>query len=285
MRVGAHVSAAGGLDKAIDRAVEIGAETLQLFCSPPQGWAFKPVPPEMAEAFREKAAANSIDRVFLHGVYLVNLGTENPVNLKRGIESLTNHMHTASAIGAVGVIFHPGSHKGRGYDAIFQQTVDAISQVLTDSPDDAWLIIENMAGMGNHIGARFQELGLIIQAVGSPRVKICMDVQHAFAAGYDIVTPDGIGEAMEEFDREIGLSNLVAVHANDSKKPLASGVDRHENIGQGEMGLQGFQVIMGHPAFRDVPFLLEVPGMEGNGPDRENLDILKELRAKVGLKE
>ncbi|MCZ6614521.1 MAG: deoxyribonuclease IV [Chloroflexi bacterium] len=285
MRVGAHVSAAGGLDKAIDRAVEIGAETLQLFCSPPQGWAFKPVPPEMAEAFREKAAASGIDRVFLHGVYLVNLGTENPVNLKRGIESLTNHMHTASAIGAVGVIFHPGSHKGRGYDAIFQQTVDAISQVLTDSPDDAWLIIENMAGMGNHIGARFQELGLIIQAVGSPRVKICMDVQHAFAAGYDIVTPDGIGEAMEEFDREIGLSNLVAVHANDSKKPLASGVDRHENIGRGEMGLYGFQVIMGHPAFRDVPFLLEVPGMEGNGPDKENLDVLKELRAKVGLKE
>ena len=285
MRVGAHVSAAGGLDKAIDRAAEIGAETLQLFCSPPQGWAFKPVAPEMARAFREKAAANGIDRVFLHGVYLVNLGTENPVNLKRGIESLTNHMNAASAIGAVGVIFHPGSHKGRGYDAIFQQTVDAISQVLTGSPDDAWLIIENMAGMGNHIGAQFQELGRIMQAVDSPRVKICMDVQHAFAAGYDIASPDGIDKAMEEFDREIGLSNLVAVHANDSKKPLASGVDRHENIGHGEMGLQGFQVIMAHPAFRDVPFLLEVPGIEGNGPDKENLDVLKELRAKVGLKE
>ena len=165
MRAGAHVSSAGGLDKAIERAVAIGAEAVQIFCSPPQGLAFKPLAPEIAQSFREKAAASDIHPTFLHGVYLVNLGTDIPENLKKGIDSLTNYMHVASAIGASGVVFHPGSHKGRGYEAIFQQTVDAISQVLTDSPDDAWLIIENMAGMGNHIGARFQELGRIMQAV------------------------------------------------------------------------------------------------------------------------
>lgn len=285
MRIGAHVSAAGGLDRAIDRAVELGAEAAQLFCSPPQGWAFKPVPPEVALDFRKKATAGDIDRVFLHGVYLVNLGTENPVNLRRGIESLTNYATVASAIGASGVIFHPGSHKGRGYEAIFQQTVDAITKILQGSPDDAWLIIENMAGMGNHIGANFQELGRIIQAVGNPRVKICIDIQHAFASGYNINDPDGIEEVMDEFDRYIGLSNLAVVHANDSKKPLGSGVDRHENIGQGEIGLSGFRVIMSHAAFRDVPFLLEVPGFEGNGPDKQNLDILKDLRAEIGLED
>ena len=283
MRVGSHVSTAGGLDKAIDRAVEMGAETVQLFCSSPQGWAFKPIPPQLPRAFRDKAKAADVRPAFLHGIYLVNLGTENQDNLAKGIESLTNYMNVASAIGAVGVIFHPGSHKGLGYEGIFRQTVDSLNQVLAGSPDDIWLIIENMAGMGNHIGARFQEIGRIMQALDSPRVKVCLDTQHCFAAGYDFVSPHGIEEALQEFDREIGLDNLVAVHANDSKTPFASGVDRHENLGQGHMGLEGFEVIMGHPAFRDVPFLLEVPGLDNKGPDKQNLDILKRLRATVGL--
>ncbi len=283
MRIGAHVSSAGSLDKAVDRAVDIGAETVQIFCSPPQGWVFKPVPPELAQAFREKAKEQGIWPTFLHGIYLVNLGTENTENLKKGIDSLTKYMDVASAIGAAGVIFHPGSHKGLGYDAIFQQTVDSLKQVLDASPDNVWLILENMAGMGNHIGAQFQQLGRIIEAVADPRMKVCIDTQHCFAAGYNIADSQGVQEAMEEFDREIGLSNLVAVHANDSKTDLGSGVDRHQNIGQGSMGLEGFEVIMAHPAFKDVPFLLEVPGMDNKGPDKQNVDILKELRSKVGL--
>ena len=283
MRIGAHVSSAGSLDKAVDRAVDIGAETVQIFCSPRQGWVFKPVPPELAQAFREKAKEQGIWPTFLHGIYLVNLGTENTENLKKGIDSLTKYMDVASAIGAAGVIFHPGSHKGLGYDAIFQQTVDSLKQVLDASPDNVWLILENMAGMGNHIGAQFQQLGRIIEAVADPRMKVCIDTQHCFAAGYNIADSQGVQEAMEEFDREIGLSNLVAVHANDSKTDLGSGVDRHQNIGQGSMGLEGFEVIMAHPAFKDVPFLLEVPGMDNKGPDKQNVDILKELRSKVGL--
>ena len=120
------------------------------------------------------------------------------------------------------------------------------------------------------------------KALASPRVKVCLDTQHSFAAGYNVVEEDGLNRALEEFDREIGLLNLVAVHANDSKVPFASGVDRHENIGQGHMGLEGFRCIMRHSAFRDVPFLLEVPGVEGKGPDKANLDILKGLREEVG---
>jgi deoxyribonuclease-4 len=283
MRIGAHVSAAGGLDKAIDRAVDIGAETLQLFCSPPQGWAFKPIDPDVANIFREKALKNNIKPVFLHGVYLVNLGTEIPLNLEKGVESLTNYMSVASSIGAAGVVFHPGSHKGRGYDAVFEQTVASITEILERSPGDTHLILENMAGMGNHIGAKFDQIGQIIKGVGSPRLKVCMDVQHAFAAGYDLATPDGIEQTMEEFDRKIGVSRLFAVHANDSKTVFSSGVDRHENIGHGYIGIQGFEVIMGHPAFLDIPFLLEVPGFEGNGPDRYNVETLKEIRERVGV--
>ena len=285
MRAGAHVSSAGGLDKAIERAVAIGAEAVQIFCSPPQGWAFKPVAPEIAQSFREKAAASDIHPTFLHGVYLVNLGTDIPENLKKGIDSLTNYMHVASAIGASGVVFHPGSHKGRGFEAVLPQTVDSLKQVLANSPDDVWLTVENMAGMGNHIGASFNELGRIIQAVDDPRIRVCLDTQHCFAAGYDLTNPQGIQQAMEEFDREIGLDRLVAVHANDSKTPLASGVDRHENLGKGHMGLEGFEVIIGHPAFRDLPFFLEVPGLDNKGPDKANVDILKQIRAKVGLQE
>ncbi|MBI2872753.1 MAG: deoxyribonuclease IV [Chloroflexi bacterium] len=284
MRIGAHVSAAGGLPRAIDRALEIGAEAVQVFCSPPQGWAFKPVPEEQATAFRERARAANIGPNFLHGIYLVNLGATEADHLRKGIQSLINYMHVAHDIGAAGVIFHAGSHKGAGFEGVLRQAAEAMRRILDNSPPDTWLIIENSAGAGQHIGARFTELATLVRELGSPRVKVCLDTQHCFAAGYDLTTPEGIEAAMREFDREVGLERLVAVHANDSKVPLGSGVDRHENIGKGHMGLAGFETILAHPAFRDLPFLLEVPGPDGKGPDRENVEALKALRAKVGLK-
>jgi len=283
MRIGAHVSTAGGLDKAIDRAVELGAETIQCFCSSPRGWAFKPIPEEQATAFRQKAEAAGVWPTFLHAIYLINLCTGDQDNLRKAIESLTNYMHVASAIGGAGVIFHAGSHKGIGYEGIFQQTVNSLREVLANSPQNVWLIIETTAGMGDHIGSKFAEIGRIMQAVDDSRVKVCLDTQHSFAAGYDIVSPDGIEKTMDEFDREIGLANLVVVHVNDSKTPFASGVDRHENLGQGQIGMDAFVAIMSHPAFRDALFLLEVPGFDNKGPDKQNMDILRELRARAGL--
>ncbi|MBF8267285.1 MAG: putative endonuclease 4 [Dehalococcoidia bacterium] len=282
MRLGAHVSTAGGLDKAIDRAQGIGAETIQVFVSSPQGWAFKPIPSGVAAAFREKAAAADIGLTFLHGIYLINLGSPNQEGLDKSVQALISSMQAAGEIGAAGVIFHAGSHRGAGFQGVFDQVVRAMEQVLETSPEGVWLIIENSAGMGQHIGSSFQEIGQMTKALASPRVKVCLDTQHSFAAGYNVVEEDGLNRALEEFDREIGLLNLVAVHANDSKVPFASGVDRHENIGQGHMGLEGFRCIMRHSAFRDVPFLLEVPGVEGKGPDKANLDILKGLREEVG---
>ena len=282
MLIGAHVSTAGGISKAVARGVEIGCESLQIFGSSPQGWAFKPIPGTEIESFRQQAAESGIGSVFLHAIYLINLGTPNPANLEKGIDSLVNYMRLAADIGADGVIVHPGSHGGKGYDAAFPQAVDAINRVLEQSPEGPLLTLENMAGMGQHIGAKFEELGRILNEVSSPRVGICLDTQHSFAAGYDLTSEAGINAMIDEFDREIGLKNLVAVHANDSKRPLGSGVDRHDNIGEGFIGVDGFETIMGNPAFHQVPFFLEVPGAEGKGPDVQNVQILKDIRQRVG---
>ena len=283
MKIGAHVSTAGGISNAVGRAKEIGCEAIQIFGSSPQTWAFKPVPGEQIESFKQGLAEAGIGPVFLHAIYLINLGTPNEDSLKKGIDSLIKYMNLAADIGAAGVIFHPGSHGGRGYEAVLPQTVDAIKTVLDASPDGPCLAVENMAGMGQHIGAKFDELGGILKAVDSPRLKICLDTQHAFAAGYDLTNSQGIKAMLDELDAGPGSANVAAVHANDSKRVCGSGVDRHDNIGDGFIGEEGFAAIMGDPAFAEVPFFLEVPGFEGKGPDQRNIDILKKIREQVGL--
>ncbi len=282
MKIGAHVSSSGGISKAVDRGLEIGCEAIQVFGSSPQSWAFKPVPAEEIEAFKTRIAETGIGPTFLHCIYLINLGTTNEANLEKGIQSLINYMKLAADMGAGGIIFHPGSHKGIGYDGILTQTVAAIQTVLDQSPEGPYLCLENMAGMGQHIGAKFEELGGILKAVDHPNLRICLDTQHSFAAGYDLTSPNGVEGMISQFDEAIGLEYLAAVHANDSKQVCGSGVDRHDNIGEGFIGEEGFEAIMGNPAFKDVPFFLEVPGFERKGPDKQNIDILKSIRQKVG---
>ena len=283
MRIGAHVSIAGGIDRAIDYALDIGAETIQIFGSGPQTWRFKPHPEERVSAFVEKARANDIYPVFLHAVYLINLGTPDPGNLEKGVASLVGYMKLAADIKAAGVIFHGGSHRGAGFDAVLPQAAASLQRVLDASPKGPWLILENSAGMGQHIGARFDEMGRMLAGVDSDRMRVCLDTMHAFAAGYNMADTAGLEATLAEFDREVGLEKLVVVHANDAKVALGSGVDRHENIGEGHIGIEGFEVIMSHPAFRDIPFLLEVPGFAQKGPDRRNVGILKEVRARLGI--
>jgi len=287
MRIGAHVSTAGGLEKGIERAEAMGAETIQIFGAPPQTWRRKAYPRQETEAFRTRAAAADIWPVFIHAVYLVNLATSNPENLIKSQDALIADMVLSSAIGARGVIFHIGSHRGAGYAKVFGQIVDSVRRVLAETPEDTWLILENSAGMGDSVGRKLGELAAIMKEVASPRLKVCFDTQHAFSAGYDVATAAGLAATMDEFEREVGLAHLVAIHANDSKCPLGGGVDRHENIGEGHIGRAGFEVIVAHPAFRDLPFLLEVPGFpkegkKGEGPDKENVDRLKAIVRVVG---
>ncbi|MBU17846.1 MAG: hypothetical protein CL725_09110 [Chloroflexi bacterium] len=283
MKIGAHVSTAGGISNAVGRAKEIGCEAIQIFGSSPQTWAFKPVPGEQIELFKQSIADAGIGPVFLHAIYLINLGTPNEDSLKKGINSLIKYMNLAADIGAAGVIFHPGSHGGRGYDAVLPQTVDAIKTVLDASPYVPCLAVENMAGMGQHIGAKFDELGGILKAVDSPRLKICLGTSHAFAAGYDLTNSQGIKAMLDELDAGPGSASVAAVHANDSKRVCGSGVDRHDNIGDRFIGEEEFAAIMGDSAFVEFPFFLEVPGFEGNGPDKRNIGIFKTIRKQVGL--
>lgn len=283
MILGAHVSTSGGLSKSIDRAQAIGAESIQIFASSPRAWRFNFPKEEEIILFKEKSLETGIGPCYIHGSYLVNIGGDEN-QLEKSIESLTNNMLAAGKIGAEGVIFHGGSHKGKGFETVLDQAVKCLLEVLDHSPSEPWLCLENSAGMGSHIGSSFDEIGAIIKAVDHPNLKVCLDTEHCFAAGYNIASKDHINSVMDEFDSKIGLDRLVAVHANDAKVEFGSGVDRHENIGEGYIGMEGFEVILGNPAFSNVPFFLEVPGFEGDGPDEENMTRLKSLRTKL-LKE
>jgi deoxyribonuclease IV len=283
MQIGAHVSTSGGVATCFDRAEAIGAEAAQIFLTPPQQWRSNKVEPDQVLDFHKRAAASSVDSVFVHGVYLINLATTDTVMLTRSTSSLKSSLNTCAQLGINGVIFHLGSHKGQGLDSVFDQICRACLEVLEASPSDAWLILENSAGAGGNIGSQFYDLGRIIRQVGSERVKVCLDTQHCYAAGYDVATAEGLEATMYEFEQEVGFDKLVAVHANDSKVELGAGRDRHENIGDGLIGVDGFRRILGHRAFQNVPFLLEVPGFgEAKGPDAPNIDLLKKLRAEAG---
>jgi len=308
MRVGAHVSIAGSLDLAIDRAVEIGAECIQIFGSAPQRWQFLVFPDRQVRAFRQKAERHNISPVFVHSIYLINLASDNPYILERSVESLIQYLRFANKIGAEGVVFHVGSHGGRGWEAVKEQVFRAVEKILERSASlnpgglaeapgvssGNYLILENSAGAGGIIGARFSELGEIVRVVEDPRLRVCLDTAHAFESGY--VLSEGAGpkdlssqpfgskrktsnldETLEEFDREIGLGRLVLIHANDSKTPLGSNVDRHENIGQGLIGINGFRFIVNHPLLSHLPFIIETPGFGGRGADRENIEALRRL--------
>ncbi len=284
VKIGAHVSIAGGVHTAFERATQLGAETIQIFASSPRAWKFRAFKPEDVLKYRAASEETGIAPVFIHGSYLVNIGG-SPDQLGKSADCLTQNMEAADTIGAAGVIFHAGSHKGKGFDAVLESAADTLRQVLESSPEAPWLIVENSAGMGAHVGASFEELGALISEVGSDRMKVCLDTEHCFAAGYNLADPDGINAAMQEFDRHVGLDRLVVVHANDAKVELGSGVDRHENIGEGHIGTAGFEIIMSHPAFQDIPFILEVPGPDKKGPDKDNVDRLKEIRARLAFGE
>ncbi|MBI4305516.1 MAG: deoxyribonuclease IV, partial [Chloroflexi bacterium] len=189
MDLGAHVSTAGGVEKAIPRAVEMGAEAIQIFVSSPRMWAFKAPTDQVAASFKDAAAKAKLGPTVFHAVYLVAVGAPDEALLLKSVESLINYVKTADVLGAEGVIFHPASHKGAGYDAVEAQVVGAVHTVLKSAPGKAWLAFENSAGMGDHIGSKFEQLGRLVKAISHPRVRVCLDTQHAWAANYDVATP------------------------------------------------------------------------------------------------
>ena len=288
IQIGGHVSSSGGIFNAVTRAQEIGAEALQIFVSSPQMWRATAHSAEATAKFREMHAAASLGEVWVHNIYLANLATETPEQLERSIGSVVNALTVGAAVGAQGVVLHTGSHHGQGLAPFLDQVRDALKAILDATGDGITLALETMAGQGGSIGKEFEELGALLRAVGSPRLQVCLDTCHTFAAGYELRTPEGVEETMRAFDDAIGVEHLAVVHANDSKTPLGGLRDRHENIGDGHIGSDGFRAILGHPAFAGRAFLLEVPGLptdakpKGDGPDVENVNRLKAIRDEVG---
>jgi deoxyribonuclease IV len=284
--VGAHVKSSGGIFTAVERATALGAEAIQIFPSAPQTWRPTNHKPEAIQKFNDLHAASDVGEVWLHNIYLANLAADDPEMLEKSVASVVNALTVADAIGAQGVVLHTGSHKGKGLDGCRGQVCETIERILREAPGKAVLALENAAGHGGVIGKEFAELGSILKTVRQERLRVCLDTCHAFAAGYNIAEPEGLEIALAEFDTEIGLEHLAVVHANDSKMPLGGLRDRHENIGDGCIGTDGFRTMLAHPAFAGKAFLLEVPGVpdadgKAEGPDLENVTRLKRIRDEV----
>lgn len=285
MKIGGHVSTAGGLHTGFERAAAIGAECMQIFESAPQQWGTARIDDEQLRKYVDARDASGIAPVFIHGKYLMNLASADAKIFKTSTSTLRSSLNIAGRIGAIGVIFHTGSSKGLGFEAVFDQICEAATRVLDETPPETLMIFENSAGHGDTIGGKFNELGEILRRINNPRAKVCIDTCHAFASGYDLSSAEAVAATMETLGREIGFENVAAVHCNDSKAGLGAGRDLHENIGEGHIRRDGFAALATHPALADVPFLLEVPGYKidgaGKGPDRPNIELMKSLRDGV----
>jgi deoxyribonuclease-4 len=270
------------LKSGVARAKEIGAEALQIFVGSPQTWRPPNPPQDEVDTFRAQVAAEALGPVFVHGIYLINLAAERPEVYQRSISSLVSQVSWAGRVGAEGLIFHPGSAGSATYDEALVRVVTALEQVLLKADGEARVVLEVCAGQGQTIGCRFQQFADIIERLGGDRrLAVCWDTCHLLNAGYDVASPDGLERTLHEMDETLGLERLIVIHANDSKKPLGSNVDRHENIGQGFIGEEAFARMLTHGALHSLPFILEVPGFDGEGPDRENIQILRRLAGRA----
>jgi len=276
--LGAHCS--GGIKKSIDRATEIGADSLQLFVQSPRAWRFPDHDPADLATFRERRVEAGLGSVLVHGLYLVNLASPKDEFYDKSVVTMTRTMETSVAIEADGVVLHVGSHQGAGFDAGVERVVPALEQILERTSDTTWLLMENTAGAGETIGRSVDELEAIFERMGRHRrLGICLDSCHLYASGTDVTDRGQLDRLLEEIDSTFGLDRVRALHVNDSKAPLGSNRDRHDNILEGLMG-EKLGVFLGHPALQSLPAVLEVPGADGHGPDAGEITKLRELHSR-----
>jgi len=280
---GAHVSTSGGIHTAIDRAEQIGAESVQIFTQSPRAWRPTNHDPANFERFKERRAEAGIDGVICHGLYLVNLATPDEEIYGKSVVTLENTLDVAVAIDADGVVFHVGSHLGAGFEAGLEHVVPALERALERTSDTTWLLIENSAGAGGTIGRSVGELAVLVERLGRhPRLGVCLDSCHLWVSGIDVTDPEALDACVNEVEEQIGLDRLRALHVNDAGAPLASNRDRHANMEEGELG-DGLGVFLSHPKLQGLPAILEVPGPDGHGPDANEIQKLRDLHAR-GLK-
>jgi len=280
--LGAHMSIAGSIPLAIERGLKVGCGVIQIFTQNNNQWRGKAISAADAALFKERFAASGLNEIVCHDIYLVNLAAAPGEVREKSLAAFGEEMERCARLGIAKIIMHPGAHVGDGEEVGIKRICAAFDQLFKAVPAyQGKVLLETTAGQGSNVGYTFEHLKAIIDGSAfADRFAVCYDTCHTFAAGYDITTPDGYKQVFAAFDRIIGLERLQAFHMNDSKKGLNCRVDRHEHIGQGAMGLEGFRLIMNDPRFAKVPKILETPKGDDDEMDMANLKTLRSLIEK-----
>lgn len=276
--IGAHVSSNGGVHSAVLNGERIGAKVIQIFGSSPYTWAVRrDIPSDELKKYREYRKRSSIENVYLHAAYIVNLASHDQSLYEKSVKSLVNHLCIAEILEAQGLIFHVGSFKETEKEKAIEQQIEGMKRVLKAVQGKTSLIMENTAGGGSRIGS-IEDLGYMLTAVKSERMKVCFDTAHGFESGeVETYTKATVEKMCDDFEEHIGLKNISVLHVNDSKTECGSHHDRHENIGKGYIGIGGFRALAGEKRLYDKDWILEVPGYDNKGPDKKNIDVLHSL--------
>ena len=281
MYIGAHLSSAGGIHTAVDRAEVIGAESLQVFTQSPRTWRPTNHDPANFQKFRERRKEVGLHGVLCHALYLCNFAATDDAIYEKSVIALRTTMEVACGIGADGVVFHVGSHLGAGFDKGLERVLPALELVLELCDDTTWLLMENSAGAGGTIGRSIDELATIHERLDRhPRLGVCLDSCHLYVSGVDVTDRPTLDALLDELDGAIGLDRLRALHVNDAAAPLGSNRDRHANIGDGLLG-EELGVFLGHPRLQGLPAVLEVEGKDKKGVDREQIDLAKGIHTRA----
>jgi deoxyribonuclease-4 len=260
IKLGVHVSISGTIDNAPDNARELGCDTFQMFTRNPRGWKFSKLDDEEVQQFRRKTNEYNLESVVTHMPYLPNLSSPKKAIYNKSVKSLTAELERCGTLDIPYVVTHLGSHLGKGADVGLANLISAINFALGRNKNQVMLLLENTAGTKNSMGSTFEEIRRIVDGIeDKKRIGVCFDTAHAFAAGYDIRTPDGVDQTLRKFDSTLGLDRLKVIHLNDSKGELGCGRDRHEHIGLGYIGEEGFRALFRHETVRTLPFILETP--------------------------
>lgn len=276
--LGAHESVAGGLQLAFDRIQDVGGEALQIFTRNQRQWNPKPLTEEEQNLFSAEWAKCSDMPVTSHASYLVNLASGKPDLIKKSIAAFADELKRCELLNIPSVVMHPGSHGGDGVEVGITRFIENLDLALKLADNDVTVLLETTAGQGTGLGYRFEELGAMINGSKyEEKLGVCVDTCHIFAAGYDIRSAESYQATMAEFDKLVGIDRIKFFHLNDSKKGLECRVDRHEHIGQGEIGIEGFRNLLNDPRFANHPMTLETPKGKDLQEDRDNLATLRSL--------
>jgi len=279
--IGAHMSISGGLALAFGRGEAVGCTAMQVFTKNASQWKAKPISATDAQAFRDAWQQSPIGPVIAHDTYLINLAATDADNWAKSKAAFADELQRCAQLGIGYLVMHPGNHLGAGDEAGIARIVTAFNEILADAPEAVTILLENTAGQGSAVGWSFEHLAALLQQLPAERFGVCFDTCHALAAGYDLTTVDGYAAVMAEFDRLVGVEKIRAFHINDSKKGLASRVDRHEQLGAGALGLDGLRCLMQDERFKAVPKILETPKGDDDSADIRNIRVLRELAGET----